>query len=181
MKLEFAAPAIFALALTGWLTASPVHAQAKATSALSNSVLKNAEYRTELIEGGRVRLSEGRFEGPALIDPRVIVRMMLIGAPARGDLDGDGIPDAAVMLVTSTGGEGVYYEVAAVLNRGGNPVHIATAPVGDRIQFQWLGIRKGEIEVTFIGHGEKDPPCCPKKKMTRRYRLEGTWLKEVTD
>jgi hypothetical protein len=162
------------------LTAS-AWAQRKPASGLSNEALKNAEYQAPFVAGGVLRLTNGRFEGPHAIDPRLTVRTMLIGAPARGDLDGDGVPDVAVVLVTSTGGAEVYYEVAAVRNDNGSPVHLATAPIGDRIRFQWVNIRNGEIQVELFTHGEKDAMCCPKKKTIRRFRLEPGWLREVND
>jgi hypothetical protein len=154
--------------------------QRKPVPALSNGTLRNADYQAPHVAGGVMRLSDGRFDGPHAIDPRVTVRTMLIGAPGRGDLDGDGVPDAAVVLVTSTGGAQVYYEVAAVLNDKGNPVHAATAPIGDRIRFQWVNIRNGEIQVELFTHGEKDPACCPTKKVIRRFRLEPGWLREIS-
>jgi hypothetical protein len=163
-----------ALAPSAW-------AQRKPAAALSSEALKNAEYQAPYVAGGTLRLAKGRFEGPHAIDPRVTVRTMLIGAPARGDLDGDGVPEAAVVLVTSTGGKEVYYEVAALRNDNGKPVHLATAPIGDRIRFQWVNIRNGEIQVELFAHGEKDAPCCPKKKTIRRFRLEPGWLREVSD
>jgi hypothetical protein len=147
---------------------------------LSNNVLRNATYQAPWVAGGEFTLSDGRFEGVHAVDARIPVRTMMVGAPGRGDLNGDGIPDAAVVFATSTGGQEVYYEVAAVLNEQGKPVHVATAPIGDRIRFQWVNIRNGEIVVEFFAHGEKDAMCCPTKKTTRRFRLEPGWLREVS-
>jgi hypothetical protein len=175
MRVSPVAVLVLALAL-----APSTFAQRKPVPPLPNGALKNASYRAENVAGGVAQLTDGRFEGQSLLYPDVIVKTMLVGAPARGDLDGDGVPDAAVVLATSTGGPAVYYEVAAVLNQSGQPVHVATAPLGDRIRFQWVNIRNGEIQVEFFSHGEKDPPCCPKKKTTRRFRLEPGWLREVS-
>jgi hypothetical protein len=158
----------------------PAWGQARPAGGLSNNVLKNATYEAPWVAGGEMQLKEGRFDGVHATDPRIAVRTLLIGAPARGDLNGDGLPDAAVVLATSTGGQEVYYEVAAVLNDKGKPVHVATAPIGDRIRFQWVNIRNGTIVVEFFAHGEKDPPCCPKAKTTRRFRLEPGGLREVS-
>lgn len=159
----------------------PAWGQGRPTPGLSNNALKNATYQAPWVAGGEMRLKEGRFDGVHATDPRIPVRTLLIGAPARGDLNGDGVPDAAVVLATSAGGPEVYYEIAAVVNDKGEPKHVATAPIGDRITFQWVNIRKGEIVVDFLAHGEKDAMCCPKKKTTRRFRLEPGWLREVTD
>jgi hypothetical protein len=42
-----------------------------------------------------------------------------------GDLNYDGIPDAAVVLGVNTGGTGVFTYLAAVLNVNGAPIHAA--------------------------------------------------------
>ena len=40
---------------------------------------------------------------------------------AFGDLNGDGVEDAVVVLVTNPGGTGRFYDLAPVLNQNGTP------------------------------------------------------------
>ena len=52
---------------------------------------------------------------------------------AIGDIDGDKLADAAVMLVESSGGTGRFYYLFVLMNRGGTLVQIE--------QPEWLGDR----------------------------------------
>ena len=49
---------------------------------------------------------------------------------AFGDLDGDGIWDAAVVLEANGGGSGTFRSLEAVVNEDGAPVHVASRPAG---------------------------------------------------
>ena len=60
---------------------------------------------------------------------------------AVGDLDGDKQPDAAAMLVESSGGSGHFYYLFVLLNKGGKLVQIE--------QPEWLGDRSVIQRVTI--------------------------------
>ena len=62
--------------------------------------------------------------------------MTLSDAVAFGDLDNDGYEDAAVVTITDPGGSGTFYDLAVVMEEGGQPVNVAIAPLGDRVQIQ---------------------------------------------
>ena len=84
----------------------PLLGQASA-SALTRDALRNAEYQ---FFQGKLRLEEGLF-----------VRKLEIGQEAWrlreplafGDLDGDGVDDAAVVLTYNGGGSGTFYGLLA--------------------------------------------------------------------
>jgi hypothetical protein len=98
---------------------------------------------------------------------------------AFGDLNGDGVDDAAVILIESSGGSGNFRYLAAVINEGGAPVNVATQFIGDREQMQSITIEDGEITVDMVAHGPDDPMCCPTQEVTKRYQLRADQLVEV--
>lgn len=90
---------------------------------------------------------------------------------AFGDLNGDGISDAAVVLGVNTGGTAVFTYIAAVLNVNGAPVHAASLLIDDRPQIGGLSIVSGEILAQTVVHRGDDPMCCPSLPVEQGFRL----------
>lgn len=141
--------------------------------------LRNAEYRLPLLgdEDTPIRLVDGmgtlvygegasQRERAGLVDDTV----------AFGDLDGDGIADAAVVVFTSGGGSGTFIHLIAVLHRDGAPVQAARAFLGDRVQVESLTVSHGEIVATMLAHRRSDGLCCPTLNITRVFGLRGDRL-----
>jgi hypothetical protein len=141
---------------------------------LSAAALRSATYPSPYVEAGVVRLTAGRFEDAAR---RVTVYLM--PEYAVGDLDADGVPDAAAILATDAGGSGTFLDLAAVLNREGVPECEAILFLGDRIPVERIRIVGDEIQLDVTMHGPADPMCCPSVQATRRFRLEGDTLVEI--
>ncbi len=141
---------------------------------LSAAVLRSATYASLYVEEGEVLLDGGIFEDTAR-------RVVVFFQPeyAVGDLDGDGSPDAAVVLATETGGSGTFVDLAVVLNRDGVPENRATIFLGDRVPVDRIRIVDGEIQVDLTMHGPADPMCCPSLEVTRKFRLVGAELEEI--
>jgi len=95
---------------------------------------------------------------------------------AFGDLNYDGVNDAAVLLGINTGGTGTFTYVAAVLNIGGAPVHAASVFIDDRPVIGSLSITSGEILSDNTIHGPDDPMCCPSFQTQQGFRLYGSHL-----
>lgn len=141
---------------------------------LSAAILRSAAYSSQYVEEGEVRLVDGIFEDTAR---RVIV--FFLPEYAVGDLDGDGVADAAVLLSTSTGGSGTFQDLAVVLNNAGTPSNEATVFLGDRVPVDRIRIVDGEIQLDLTMHGPADPMCCPSVEATRRFRLVEGELVEI--
>jgi len=100
-----------------------------------------------------------------------------------GDLNHDGIADAAV-LYTLEGGNGTnnYVRYLAVFVRVKEQlVPVAYAAVGGK-NYRAIAMRAiedGVILCETIGYAPKDPSCCPTIKGSTRYVLEGEKLKEL--
>jgi len=100
-----------------------------------------------------------------------------------GDLNDDGIPDAAV-LYTLEGQNGTnnYVQYLAVFVRvKGRPVPIAHALVGGKNYraVEIKAIENGAILCNTLAYAPKDPSCCPTIKRSTRYALQGNKLKEL--
>jgi hypothetical protein len=105
--------------------------------------------------------------------------VMLTDYAATGDLNGDGVPDAAVVLATNSGGSGVFIDLAAVVVEEGQPVNVAITPLGDRVQINSLTIQDGQIIVDMVTHGPDDPMCCPTQQVVETYELQGYELVKI--
>ena len=129
---------------------------------LTLAAIKNAEYQSDFPKSKKARLTDGKYEEE--IVPGAASKLTIVVYPdmyAFGDLNGDGVGDAAVVLVASGGGSGSFISLEAVINDKGTPKHVATASLGDRTRLKSIAIRAGEIVVTTLTHGPNDPMCCP--------------------
>jgi len=152
-----------------------------AGQALTLEALKNAEYQSEWPAEGVAQLVDGEYEEE--IVPGAASKIIIVFYPemyAFGDLDGDGVEDAAVVLATSGGGSGTFISLEAVINDNGTPNHVATAFLGDRVQINSVAIEAGVITVDMVTHGPEDPLCCPTLEVTQRYELQGDELVQLS-
>ena len=144
------------------LTAPPATLTA---ARLTSEQLKNAEYH--LPEYTRtVKLVNGSYESGSGAD---YISAILVGPIAFGDLNGDGLEDAAVLLAENGGGSGVFVSVVAMLNQDGQPVQSGSVLVDDRPKIDNLSIENGQIVVTATVHGPSDPGCCPNLPVVRTF------------
>jgi len=112
---------------------------------------KNAAY---IIEGQPITLEGGKAE--ILLDQSSVskISVQYFGNEAFGDLDGDGVPDAAFLLTQTGGGTGTFYYAVAALKtpdgyQGTNGIFI-----GDRIAPQATEIKNRQV---IINYAERNP------------------------
>ncbi|RLA31348.1 MAG: hypothetical protein DRR03_09755, partial [Gammaproteobacteria bacterium] len=125
-----------------------------------------------------VTLHDGKWEGKPYSEggasrPRIT---LVSGFRVAGDLDGDGVPEAVVLLAASTGGSGTFSHLAAVSHAGAGVAVRAVALLGDRVQVRYARIEDGELVIDTVEAGEEDAACCPGEKRQRRWRLVGDVL-----
>lgn len=108
---------------------APVSAAFASDGATARDPL-NAAY---VIQGERIRLRDGGFETAAAPGSASRRTVRVLGAPARGDLDGDGRADYALVIVDDAGGSGTFYHAAA-----GDVVRSPLVVEG-RAQAAWFG------------------------------------------
>ena len=146
---------------------------------LTIDVLKNAEYQSEFSANKKARLTNGSYQEDIVPGSASKLTITLLDQYAIGDLNSDGVPDAAVILATNSGGSGVFVDLAAVVNDKGTPKQAASAALGDRVQIKSVSISAGEIVVALVRQGPNDPLCCPSQLVTLKFKLQGDKLTAV--
>ena len=154
-------------------TAAPISSSAPS---LTLETLSNAEYHSP--DWGTFRLSDGVYERPPQNpgESSSAYTTRLLEPVAFGDLNADGSADAAVRLSTQSGGTGHFVELAAVLNRDGQPENVATVSLGDRVVIEAARIESGIIILDMRVHAPTDGLCCPSQLETWRFELRGDTL-----
>jgi heat shock protein HslJ len=147
-------------------------------ASLTAEALGNTVYQSEWPEDGVAQLTDGEYRKP-IVEGSATELIIQLAEMAFGDLDGDGVEDAAVILVTDPGGSGTFYDLAAVLNRNGEPEHVATASLGDRAKIRAFSTEAGQVIIEMVTHGPDDPMCCPTQIVRNTYTLEGDALVET--
>jgi len=135
---------------------------------LNEQALSNATY--ELPDLGSFALHGGQYEMSTGAGASQVVQAFYQTA-AFGDLDGDGVGDAAVVIATQTGGSGSFYYLVAMADRDGQPVQLGQEFLGDRVQVISMEIRDGAIIVDMKVSAPDDPLCCPSSEVQRVYQL----------
>jgi len=140
--------------------------------------LKSATY-SGLTEGpGTVTLQNGRWTGAPLAPGAASRPVVELASDFRvlGDLDGDRLNEAAVVLTYSSGGSGSFSYVAVMARRDGTVRNIATAALGDRVQLRSVQIEGGKLLVRGVRAGKNDAACCPGELVDWQWTLNGGTL-----
>lgn len=133
----------------------PAQAAEAAQAGLDIETLQNAVYAGLYEEP--VQLQEGRYEGEPFVEggasrPTVT---LLPDPMASGDLDGDGVEEAAVLLAEDSGGSGTFIYLAVVSRVDGAAHNVATTLLGDRVEVESLSIADGQIMVQGAGENAR--------------------------
>jgi heat shock protein HslJ len=141
--------------------------------------LKNATYQVEFTNSGLAPLKDGVYSEPAAAGSAAQTTVTLTDSIAYGLLP-DGQTAAAVILATSTGGSGTFYQLALVTDADGTPVNIANTFLGDRIIVHSLAFEEGKLAVELTRQGPDDPMCCPTQRMLEVYAYQDGELAKVS-
>lgn len=152
---------------------TPPPAETVATgSGVTLESLRNATYRWDESSGYTIQLRDGKFRGPLVSGSLDETRVSMLDRIGRGDLDGDGVEDAAVVLVNDPGGAATFFVLVAVLNRGGAPDPIGNLLLGDgKIQVGGITIEGGKIFVDVVRPAADVPSTAPTRRIKESYKL----------
>ena len=159
------------------LAALPVCLLLSATAFASGALELPPEIAGATITGteyGPVTLQDGTWEGEPWVEggssrPRVGLDGDFI---LRGDIDGDGVDEAVVLVWQSSGGSGTFNYIALMDQGDSGMQNAATTPLGDRVRVLGGSISENLLELQVIEHDEDDPACCPTREATRYYDSE---------
>jgi hypothetical protein len=123
---------------------------------LPSSAVSGPANATYVLEDALVTLVDGRTEQQAVPGSTERIETTLLDMPAWGDLDGDGIEDAAVVLLHRTGGTGSFYYVAAAILQGASFKGTNAVFLGDRVVVQSMQIRDRVLRVKYADRPNKE-------------------------
>ena len=134
--------------------------------------LRNTMY-SGLDQLGSVTLTDGRWTGPPVVAGGASTPIVELADGLRivGDLDGDHVNDAVVVLTYRPGGSAVFSFVAVVSRTGGTLGNVATIALGDRVQIRWIRMEAGVLRASAVRGGVGDAACCPGEVVNWQWRL----------
>jgi hypothetical protein len=147
---------------------------------LSADQIRNAQYQLGFTDALRiVQLSDGTYQSGSVSGPEYVeVRVSeFIGL---GDLNGDGVNEAAAVVFENYGGTGRFAFLALFNEQNDAPVFVTSVFVDDRPVIDGVGFEDGEIFLLATTHDTDDPFCCPTLRNERHYRLVNDQL-DLTD
>jgi hypothetical protein len=144
--------------------------------------LENAEYYFALYKK-KAYLAGGIHEEEEMVDEGgfsyIFSAGMIEDVMAFGDLDNDGKEDAVVIIYSTGGGSGLFYELAVMMNKDGIPHHLTSEYLGDRVKVNSIAIRDGIITLDMIIHDVGDAACCPTLYKIFQYKLSEEELLKI--
>jgi hypothetical protein len=181
--LAFATLACGLPAAAGLPTSAPVQeATVPPTTAptLSLDQLKNAQYQLGTRDDHAVvQLVDGIYKQGTDATTLDFAYIALTDKVAFGDLNGDGVDEAAAMFLENYGGTGNFGLLAIYSNVNGLPVFLTSVLIDDRPMINGISIENGEVFLDAVTHGFDDGACCPTLQTTRRYVLMNNQLHMV--
>jgi len=129
---------------------------------------------------GLLPMQDGSFTYAFVPGAASVERYLLYRGVSFGDLDGDQVEDAAVVLMHASAGTGTFYHLAVVLNEGGQPHPLMPVFLGDRIIVEQVDVSRGEVALKLRTYRDGEPfGSTPTLQMAQRYRLDGQALELV--
>jgi heat shock protein HslJ len=160
---------------------APASAPAAASgidTAPSLDALKNMRYGGLSGLPGAVTLIDGRWPAPTTPAGAASRAAVTLDPDFRltGDLDGDGLDDAVILLSHSPGGSATWSYLAVVTRSTGGVRNVATVALGDRVQIRSARIADGMLSASTVRAGPNDAACCPGELGEQQWVLVGERL-----
>ena len=149
-------------------TAEPTPPQA----GLTEDTLFNMQYLSPMLQVP-VQLVNGEFSGvvdgvelTAKVRPEIVF----------GDLNHDGVNDAALLLSENTGGSGIFVSLFVVYSKGDRFKQAPAVMIDDRPIIDQVAVENGMVRLTGLIHGPNDPMVNPTTSFSAEYKLFGERL-----
>jgi hypothetical protein len=156
--------------LGGCARSAPLPAAPVATEAIPRATLQNLTYRD--VHPAPIQLKAGSYTGPRNPGDIAPSTVILGEAVAYGDLNGDGMDDAAVVLTDAAASRAALIYLAAVVS-GAAVENAATVQLGQDFRVDSLAIVDGQILVQGETVTDEGSSCCTVVSATgRTYALQ---------
>ena len=137
---------------------------------LTEEVLRNSEYLSPMMNAP-VKLVNGEFSGEVKGTELYIVIQPGI---QFGDLNMDGVNDAALLLSENTGGSGIFVSLVVVYSEDGKFKQAPGFGIDDRPIINKMVIEESLVKLEGFIHGPNDPMVDPTLAVKEEYSvLEG--------
>jgi len=131
------------------------------------------------VSSGRVTLSKGEFRQPVVPGSASEIIVRLTDKRVFGLVNGR--QTGAVILATSTGGTGTFYELGLLTKEAEGWVNTNVAYLGDRVNVHSLEIQDNGFVIAMTTQGPEDPMCCPTLRVTKRFTVQEKRLVAVAE
>lgn len=136
---------------------------------LTEEALRNSEFLSPSL-GKAVKLVEGTFTGTV---DGIELQATLQPGIQFGDLNGDGVDDAALLLAENTGGTGTFVSLIVIFSKNGKFQQAPGVTIDDRPIIDSITISEGKVQVKGFVHAPNDVMINPTQGMTQEYSLVG--------
>ncbi len=128
---------------------------------------------TVIIDKQNFTLRDGVAEVAAAPGSAAKNTLRVIGDPVSGDVNGDGRPDAGLLLANDSGGSGTFYYAVVAVDDGGALRATNALPLGDRIKPQDVSFKDGTFVYRFLERSPGEPMAGdPRVPTTVTVRLD---------
>lgn len=150
-----------------------------ASSSVTNE-LANLTYLSEFTGSGTAPLVDGEYREKVQPDMASETIVSLSDHVVAGQLS-NGQEAIAVILVTTTGGTGTFFNLHLVQEIDGQLANTAAVYLGDRVDITKLAFVGGEILLEMVNQGPDDPMCCPSQQVVQTYDLQDGELLQTSN
>lgn len=151
----------------------PVATPKTSGEVLTPEMLANAAYTVDMwTDNDTLQLVDGELPPEDEAAAAGLQAHFLPSFTAFGDLNADGVEDAAALLAVNGGGTGTFIYLAAMIDDNGQPKNISSVLLGDRVEIKSVSVDAGQIVINLVTQGPSDPMCCPTEEVTWRYELQ---------
>ena len=141
-------------------TGSPDATQSASLQPVTDATLRNATIRTDLLPAGEVTLDNGEHSEPAAPGSASMVEFN-VDSTVVDDFNDDGVDDGAMIVRSSGGGSGTFYDLYVFVASTDGPELVASQSLGDRIQVMGIESGPGGVTVVYLGRDAEAPMSEP--------------------
>jgi len=139
--------------------------------------LDSMTFLSRWFTSGKVTLSHG--EHHEIVSPSSASEIVIKLTDKRAFGMVNGRETGAVVLVTTSGGSGTFYDLQLLIKEEEKWVNTDTFLLGDRVNVRAIEIKNDQIIISMMSHGLNDPMCCPTLEVVNKFRVKKNKLVPV--